>query len=62
MAAADSENEREPYFGCRVPEKMKRLAEMRASELGMNNSEYLRSLIEDDLEEAEWVDAVEGAE
>jgi len=62
MAAAETDDERPPLLGTRLPEEMKRLAEMRARELGMNNSEYLRSLVEEDLKEAEWVDAVEGSE
>ncbi len=62
MASADTDRSDALFFGTRVSEELKRLAEMRASELGMNNSEYLRSLIRDDLEDAEWVDSVEGVE
>jgi len=51
--------ERDPYIGCRVSEERKRKVEMRASELGLNVTQYLTQLIDEDLEDVEYLDNLE---
>jgi predicted DNA binding CopG/RHH family protein len=51
--------ERDPYIGCRVSEELKRKVEMRASELGLNVSEYLTMLVDDDLEGVDYLEDVD---
>jgi len=59
MSATNESDDRDPYIGARVTEQMKRKAEMRARQQGQNMSEYLISLIDDDLSEATYLQQVD---
>lgn len=58
MSTTKDADSRDPLVGARVPDEMKRKAEMRASQLGLNMNEYLTSLIEEDLSEATYLQNV----
>ncbi|SFH07779.1 hypothetical protein SAMN04488063_0111 [Halopelagius inordinatus] len=59
MSKAESSG-RDPYVGGRVSEELKRKAEMRARERGMNMTEHLIDLLEQDLaENAPYIDELE---
>ena len=54
--AADDQNKENDWINARIDPDLKRFAEMRASELGMNTSEYLLSLIREDLADVDYAD------
>ena len=56
MAAAEESDREEDWISTRIDPDLKRFAEMRASELGMNRSEYILTLIREDLADVDYAD------
>ena len=56
MSTESPEASEDEYVGARVSPELKSAIRMRAGELNMNVSEYLIHLVEEDLEDVEYVD------
>lgn len=50
---------KDPLLAARVPEEFKRKTEIRARQLGMNTTEYLINLVEDDLSKVDYLDDID---
>jgi len=53
MAAKGSETERESYIGARVTDDKRRTVRVRAAQLDKSISEYIRDLVNEDLESSQ---------
>jgi len=56
MAVSNEELDKQTALSVRVSERFKRQIGMRAEQLGKDKSQYLRDLVEDDLEGTELPD------
>ena len=54
MATAKDDEVPESWISIRAHEDLKRFAGMRAEQLGLDRSEYIRQLIRDDLEDVDY--------
>jgi uncharacterized protein (DUF1778 family) len=56
MSQTETSNRDNEWLTARVDPDLKRFIGMRAEELGMDKSEYVLSLVRDDLQDVDYVD------